>query len=197
MFNCWRTTISILSYIIRIELICQFSYIFSNNSWNNKRRKKWEGEGETKRSNPCYFISYISIYNSHFALIFLTKKNLYCIYNRHCLLHFLYPNFYCTFPHGESLFCSSSFSFLFLLTSSPFIHHGANFLFFRIENDRHGKNDRESSYDTTNVRDVDEGTRMDSFRDRFLDERKFSKHRDIFFIALQWSSSLEKLNVSY
>lgn len=98
LFTRGKNNLPIFLYILRVIL------------GTNKREREGEEE-ETKWSNLCYFILYISIYNSHFALIFLTKN---CIYNRHCLLHFLYPNFYCTFPHGESLFCSFSLLFLHL-----------------------------------------------------------------------------------
>lgn len=90
--------------------------------WKRKMKERRGGGNETEQSFAISFCTYIhrSIYLSFRSYIF--NKKLYRIYNRHCLLHFLYPNFYCTFPHGESLFCSSSFSLLFLiLSSSPFL----------------------------------------------------------------------------
>lgn len=148
----------------------------------NERKKR---RGKRNGAIICYFILYvytsISIYLSFRSYIF--NKKLYRIYNRHCLLHFLYPNFYCTFPHGESLFCSSSFSLLFLiLSSSPFLFFTMVqiFCFFVSKMIDTGKTREKVVYDRTQRALMSEEEWI-PFRDRSLDKRKFSKHRDIFF----------------
>lgn len=144
----------------------------------NERKKR---RGKRNGAIICYFILYvytsISIYLSFRSYIF--NKKLYRIYNRHCLLHFLYPNFYCTFPHGESLFCFSSFSLLFLiLPPLSFFSLWCKFSVFSYRKwSTREKRERKLCTIEHSVR----WCRRIPFRDRFLDKRKFSKHRDIFF----------------
>ena len=107
------------------------------------------GGNETEQSFAISFCTYIHLYLyiSHFALIFLTKNCtvftigivFYISFIRIFIAHF--PTVNRSFVPLPFLSYSSSSppSLLF-----PFFHYGANFLFFRIENDRHGKNERES-----------------------------------------------------
>lgn len=147
--------------------------------WKRKMKERRGGGNETEQSFAISFCTYIhrSIYLSFRSYIF--NKKLYRIYNRHCLLHFLYPNFYCTFPHGESLFCSSSFSLLFLiLPPLSFFSLWCKFSVFSYRKwSTREKRERKLCTIEHSVR----WCRRIPFRDRFLDKRKFSKHRDIFF----------------
>lgn len=130
LFTRGKNNLPIFLYILRVIL------------GTNKREREGEEE-ETKWSNLCYFILYISIYNSHFALIFLTKN---------CTVFTIgivfYISFIRTFIAHFPTVNRSFVPFLSYSSTSPFFHYGANFLFFRIENDRYEKNDRKSLYNT-------------------------------------------------
>lgn len=219
LFNCCgtksQTTISLLlpveldrevyelliDWINSFEAIYIFLYtlrvIFGTMKEKNERKKR---RGKRNGAIICYFILYvytsISIYLSFRSYIF--NKKLYRIYNRHCLLHFLYPNFYCTFPHGESLFCSSSFSLLFLILPSfsplSFFSLWCKFSVFSYRK-WSTREKRERKLCT-----IEHNVRWCRRKSGFLFEIDFSiseNSRNIaisFFIAVQRSDSFEKLN---